>query len=266
MTLNFFIKRIVLLLCAISTSVCAEWTVLKDCRMVENQFNDADSFIVESKTLYRGEMKNRFRLYFVDSAETDASSKFEKDRVLDQAKYWGSTDPDFAMKMGLRAEQQVKRLLCGGFDVYTQGEYAPTLGAPRYYALVKIKDRWLDEILVEGGLARIYGKGTNLPDGTDAKMHWRTLYAFEHMAKSKHQNGWLGAVGEKEAPKTFEPYDAVVQSSTWIYSTKDGRRIMMLRKGTTVTVVSSAEGSRMCICFKKNGKVYEGLCKKSRLK
>ena len=239
---------------------------MEGCKLVRSDSNDADSFLVECAEDYRGETKNRFRLYFVDSAETDANSKFKKDRLLDQATYWGSTDPDFALKMGLRAEQKVKRLLRGGFDVYTQGEYAPTMAAPRYYALVKVKDRWLDEILVEYGLARIYGKGTDLPNETDAKMHWRTLYALERTAKAKHQNGWVCAVSEKEAPKTFEPHDAVVQSSTWIYSTKDGRRIMMLRTGTIVTVVSPAEGSRIRIRFKKNSKIYEGLCEKSRLK
>jgi hypothetical protein len=239
---------------------------MEGCKLVRSDWNDADSFVVECAKDYRGEKQNRFRLYFVDSAETDASSKFKKDRLLDQATYWGSADPDFALEMGLRAKQTVHKLLKGRFDVYTQGECAPTLGAPRYYALVKVKGHWLDEILVEYGLARIYGKGTDLPNGTDAKMHWRTLYAFERTAKAKHQNGWLGAVSEKEAPKTFEPHDAVVQSNTWIYSTKDGRRIMMLREGETVTVVSPAEGSRMRIRFKKKSKVYEGLCEKSRLK
>ena len=80
------------------------------------------------------------------------------------------------------------------------------------------------------------------------------------------QAAWSGAAREKEDPKLFEPYDAVVQRSTWIYSPEDGRRIVMLRTGTTVRVVSPADGSRMRIRFKKNGKVYEGLCEKGRLR
>jgi hypothetical protein len=181
-----------------------DWVELKNCRLVKNQSNDADSFLVECTEAYRGKTKNRFRLYFVDAAETDANSDFKKDRLTEQAKYWGRDDPDFALKMGLRAEPFVKRLLRGGFSVYTQGECAPTLGAPRYYALVRVKDRWLDEILVEKGLVRIYGKGTDLPDDTAQKTHWSKLHRMERAAKSKGINGWQGTSLNSGAPPHFK--------------------------------------------------------------
>jgi len=243
-----------------------DWVELKNCKLVENQSNDGDSFVVECATAYRGEAKNRFRLYFVDTAETDANSDFKKERLKEQAAYWENSDPDFAMRMGMRAEQTVKKWMRFGFTVYTQGEYAPSLGAPRYYALIRINDRWLDELLAEEGLVRIYGDGTDLPDGTDEKNHWRKLHELERAARSENRNGWRAASeAAAEVPQVFSPHDAVLKSTAWIYSLKDGRKIFVLGKGTLVTVLAPADNAQMRIRFEKNGKVYEGLCSKRNL-
>jgi hypothetical protein len=236
---------------------------------VENLSNDADSFVVECSESFRGEKQNRFRLYFVDAAETDANSEFKLERLKEQADYWQSDDPDFALEMGLRAEQTAKRLLRGGFSVYTQGETAPTLGTPRYYAMIQIDGRWLDESLVEDGLARIYGKGTDLPGGQSEQQHWNRLRQLERAAKSKRCNGWRGAVVEEEekaSGKTFEPYDTVTVRDTWIYSTKDGRKVTVIPTGTAVSVVGESENARVLIRFKKQGAVYEGLCAQNCLR
>ena len=192
MTLRFFIKRIVLFLWAIVASASADWVELKNCRLVKNSFNDGDSFLIESARSYRGRNVNRFRLYFVDAAEADKNSAFKKERLMEQAQYWGQDDPDFALKMGLRADQFVKRLLRGRFTVYTVGEQAPTKGMPRYYALIRVDDRWLNEFLVKEGLARIYGKGINLPDGTAEQAHWNRLRRLERASKTERFNGWSG--------------------------------------------------------------------------
>jgi len=267
MTLRFFIKRILFLLWATATSVFAEWTVLERCHLVENQFNDADSFLVECSDAYRGETKNRFRLYFVDAAETDSNSDFKKERLVKQAEYWGSDDAEFALKMGLRAEQFVKRLLRGGFSVYTQGEYAPTMGVPRYYAMIRVKDRWLDEILVEEGLVRIYGKGTDLPDDTAEKTHWSRLHRMEREIKTARRNGWQGHISDEVEPQTeFIAYDTLTSRDAWIYSVKDGRNVTVIGTGTQVTVTALTDGSRLRIRFKKNDTVYEGFCEKGSLK
>ncbi len=259
-------KRMLFLLCVSSASVFAGWTVLEDCRLTENQANDGDSFVVECSQPYRGEKQNRFRLYFVDTAETDSNSDFKKDRLKEQAKYWGSDDPEFALKMGLRAKQTVQRLLCGGFSVYTQGDYAPSMGTPRYYGLIQVKGQWLDEILVEEGLVRIYGKGSDLPDGLDAKDHWRALYTLERAAKFDRRNGWRGTAElEEKTSDVFQPYDTTTSKTAWIYSIQNGRRVTVLSKGVTVTVVALAEENRVRIRFKKNDKVYEGLCYKRNL-
>jgi len=248
-------------------SASAEWTVIERCHLVENQFNDADSFVVECSEAYRGKTQNRFRLYFVDAAETDRKSDFKQERLVEQAKYWGSDDPDFALKIGIRAERFVKRLMRGGFSVYTQGESAPTLGAPRYYAMIRVKDRWLDEILVEEGLVRIYGKGTDLPNDTAEKMHWSQLHRMERTAKPEGRNGWQGHISDEVKPQTkFVAYDTLTSRDAWIYSVKDGRKVTVIGTGTQVAVTALADGSRLRIRFKKNGKVYEGLCEKKSLK
>lgn len=262
-------KRILLLLCAVSMSVFSDWTVLKNCHLAESESNDADSFLVECDDGFRGETKNRFRLYFVDAAETDRNSDFKRERLKEQAAYWGSDDPDFALQMGLRASQTVSRMLRKGFTLYTQGEYAPTMGAPRYYALLRVKNQWLDEILVSEGLVRIYGNGSTLPDGSDAKGHWRKLHELERIAKEKKMNGWRNAsAGSEEiSDRTeFERYDTIALRDVWIYSTKDGRKITVIGKGTSVSVIAVEEGSRLRIRFEKNGAVYEGLCEKGSLR
>ncbi len=183
-------KRVFWFLLTAALAVRGEWTLLENCRLAENLSNDGDSFVVECSISYHGKAKNRFRLYFVDTAEIDSNSDFKKERLLKQAAYWAGDDPGFALEMGLRAKQTVKGLLRGGFDVYTRGEHAPAMGAPRYYAMIRVNGRWLSEILVENGLARIYGKGTRLPDGTDEKNHWRKLHRLERFAKSEGCNGW----------------------------------------------------------------------------
>ena len=258
-------RQALLLFCALSTSIFAEWTVLENCKLVRSESNDGDSFLVECSVPYRGETQHRVRLYFVDTAETSSNSDFMKKRLKEQSEYWGQDDPDFALRMGLRAQQIVQKMLRSNFTVYTRGEYAPSMGRPRYYATVFVKDRWLDEILVEDGLVRIHGKGAHLPDGINANTHRSRLRQLERSAKAAKRNGWFNAVVEEEAPAAFEPHDAISKGITWIYSAQDGRKVTVLPAGTEVTVVAPAEKSRMRIRFEQNGKVYEGLCDKRNL-
>lgn len=259
---------VALLFSTVFFAQAVDWTELKRCRLVESPFNDGDSFMVECAEAYRGGKQNRFRLYFVDTAETDSNSDFKKERLKEQAAYWGSDDLDFALKMGMSAEQTVKKILRSGFTVYARGEYAPTMGRPRYYALIKVNGRWLDEILAEEGLARIYGKGTHLPDRTHANTHWARLRQMERAAKSERRNGWRTASAVPDTPKeppAFEPHDATTTRTAWIYSTQDGRKVSALPKGTAVAVIAPEEQGKLRVRFKQNGKVYEGLCDKRNL-
>ena len=256
-------KWIIVLLCAVSASVFAEWTVLENCKLVRSESNDGDSFLIESSTEYRGQTQHRVRLYFVDTAETSSNSDFMKDRLEAQAAYWGGRDSDFALRMGLRAQQTVLKLLKGRFDVYTQGEYAPSIGRPRLYAMVRVKDRWLSSILTEEGLVRIHGVGTDIPDRTSQKGYRLGLQRLERLAKSEQRNAWSRS--SEEVEDVFQPCDAVTTRATWIYSIKDGSKVTVIPKGTSVTVVAPAEQGRMRIRYKKNGTVYKGLCSKRNL-
>lgn len=260
-------KHILFLLCSISLSAFPEWIVLENCKLVRSESNDGDSFLVECSTEYRGVSQHRFRLYFVDTAETSSNSEFMKERLEEQADYW-NTDPDFALRMGLRAQQTVGKLLRGRFSVYTKGEYAPTMGHPRLYAMVQVGDHWLSEILVEGGLVRIHGKGAHLPDRTNANTYRSHLRKLERTAKSERRNAWSRGDGEplEKEPEAFLPHDTVLKSVSWIYSLKDGRKVTALPSGTKVGVIEPAKQGRMRIRFKKNGKVFEGLCDKRNLK
>jgi hypothetical protein len=263
-------RRLFVLLCT-AVSALADWTELTGCRLVENGSNDGDSFLIESPVPYRGETVQRYRLYFVDTAETDSNSPFKLDRLKDQAAYWGSDDPDFALQMGLRAEQTVKKWMRSSFTVYTQGEYAPSLGAPRCYALIRIGDCWLDEMLVEEGLARIFGSGSDLPDGTSADSHRSRLQTLERSARADSRNGWRYASCTEEQPDVqkkseFQPHDTVTVRDAWIYSLKTGAKAAVLPKGSAVSVLEESDGTRLRVRFKLNGKVYEGLCEKQSLK
>ena len=184
------IRAILWVLVAVLSGGAAEWTTLENCHLIPNQYNDGDSFLVESSTSFRGSKVNRFRLYFVDTAETSADSDFMRKRLADQAAYWGSHDARFAQQMGTLAKQQVNNWLRGGFTIHTRSEKAPGLGRPRYYALVRVGSRWLDELLVSHGLVRVYGKGTDLPDHSRDQTHWARLRLLERAAKSARKNGW----------------------------------------------------------------------------
>ena len=60
-----------------------KWVTMENCTLVTNASNDGDSFHVRVKR-----KEYIFRLYFVDSPETDATLA---DRLDEQAKYFGIT-------------------------------------------------------------------------------------------------------------------------------------------------------------------------------
>ena len=78
------------------------------------------------------------------------------------------------------------------FTVLTRGELV--FGGPRIYALVMLEyggeERFLHEVLVENGLARIYTKGARLPDGTTVERQKARLRALERQAKEARRGGW----------------------------------------------------------------------------
>ena len=62
-----------------------EWETIRNCRLIENESNDGDSFHVKAD----GE-ERIFRLYFVDTPEAE-SGGYVEGRVGEQAKEFGIT-------------------------------------------------------------------------------------------------------------------------------------------------------------------------------
>jgi endonuclease YncB( thermonuclease family) len=173
------------------------WRELDGIRLVEQDANDGDSFHAR-----RNSTRYFFRLYFVDTAETDL--RFE-DRVQEQADYFGVTIPE-VMKGADQATEYVRGLLEGkDFTVFTR--YEDARGASnmkRHFAMVRVGDRWLCELLVENGHARIFGKPSDLPDDTPARTHWARLRRLEAEAKEAHRGTW-GIASGKIAVDRLEP-------------------------------------------------------------
>jgi len=170
---------IVLLLClACSVSLGAprkKWEMLTGCQYVTNPSNDGDSFRVRC-----GDKGFVVRLYFVDAPETNLAYP---ERTREQAEYFGTT-LDQVMKTGKEAGDVVRATLQVPFTVWTHWANAGGRSKERrYYALVQVNHRWLDEILVGKGLARRKGVITNLPDGENWRVHADKLDALEAEGK-----------------------------------------------------------------------------------
>lgn len=159
-----------------------EFDVLRGGRLIDHGTNDGDSFHIA-----HGGEEFVFRLYYVDCPEKSARNY--KKRVADQAEYFGGLSLAEVVDVGLEAKDYVEDLLKRNeFEISTRWEAVYDSG--RYYAFIKIGDRYLAEILVERGLARIYTKGVNLPDGERFTDQREDLRALESEAKARGLGGW----------------------------------------------------------------------------
>jgi endonuclease YncB( thermonuclease family) len=152
------------------------WVTLKDCRYLPNPANDGDSFHVQA-----GKREYIFRLYFVDSPETDASVP---ERVSEQARYFGATTPQ-TLQIGLEAERFTRQQLARPFTVHTCKQDARGRSRlKRYFAFVQTATADLGEQLVANGLARLYGAASEAPDMNTPEVEWRKLEQLERKAKA----------------------------------------------------------------------------------
>lgn len=163
-----------------------DFDLLRGGRLVDHGTNDGDSFHVA----HAGK-EFVFRLYYVDCPEKSARNY--KQRVADQAGYFGGISEAEAVEVGLEAKDYVEDLLKRNeFEIYTRWEEVYNSG--RYYAFVRIggvgEGRLLSELLVERGLARIYTKGVNLPGGERFKDQREDLWELERRAKAARVGGW----------------------------------------------------------------------------
>ena len=245
------------------------WTELKRCVLLENPANDADSFHVR-----HGKKEYFLRLYFVDAPETN---KRFPDRVREQAEWFGTTDA-MIIHFGEASAAYVHQLLGKPFTVYTQ--FIDARGASseqRLFAMVKVGDRYLCELLVEQGFARIYGIRRDLPDGTPHRRHERRLAELEKQAQWKKTGIWSGlksalvpgaapAGGKKASGKSAEPARTVTLSRDTAFYTATAMPTFRgnLRKGDAVQVIS-VQGDMAVVQAPFRGNLETGRCHRKDL-
>ena len=146
----FPLAAVILACAAVSLPAKGPWFVLKNCRLLTHDSNDADSFHVQA-----GNREYIFRLYFVDAPETDASFP---DRVAEQANYFGLTRTQTLQLGDYSRRFSKEKLLQGPFTVRTcmQGALGRS-NKERFYAFIETTEGDLGELLVANGMARVHG-------------------------------------------------------------------------------------------------------------
>jgi endonuclease YncB( thermonuclease family) len=169
-----------------------DWTEYQDVSLAAHLHNDGDSF----RVAFSNASEQEFRLYFVDTPESQfkryQDGNTNGERLEQQARYFGGIEIEECIAIGIRAKKLMHELLSGHFDVYTR--YEEVFDSGRFYCHVLLplngSPRWLDELLVENGMARIITQTADLPDGTSAERHKKHLLRLEAEARKTRRGGW----------------------------------------------------------------------------
>jgi competence ComEA-like helix-hairpin-helix protein len=181
------------------------WEVLDRCRLATNAPTDGDSF----RILHRGR-EYGMRLYFVDCPETDPSLR---ERIQDQAAYFGIGTADIGRAAELAAKFTVERLSGREFTVQTRWQNG--LGrsrVARFYCEVLAEGHNLAEDLVANGLARVHGIKAVRPDGTHATTVISHLKNLELSARAEGRGLWNTNVFARQSGKPARP-ETVIPAS-----------------------------------------------------
>ena len=163
------------------------------CSLAPDRGNDGDSFRVKLPD-GRSEI---VRLYFVDTPESAFKSygggENNHRRIDQQAADMGGITPRQAVEIGKKAKDfTLATLESAPFTIHT--EWDSPFNDRRYHAFIVVKvngkHRFLHELLVEKGLARIHTKGAPLPDGTSERKHEDYLLKLQRTAKSNEAGAW----------------------------------------------------------------------------
>ena len=165
----------------------AELTAIHNARLIDSPSNDGDSFVVAIN-----EERLHLRLYYVDCAETQFGGKADIKRIREQARHFGVTQPRTIVNFGKEAKQYVENILSKPFVIYTS--YASALGRAaggRIYGFVKTQEgKYLSDMLVEKGLARIHGQTRENPDGVASEIVLQRLRDLETAAVLRRAGLW----------------------------------------------------------------------------
>ena len=163
------------------------------CTLAPDRGNDGDSFRVKLPD-GRAEI---IRLYFVDTPESAFKSygggQNNHRRIDQQSADMGGITPQQAVEIGKNAMAfTLATLEKSPFVLHT--ELDSPFNDRRYHAFVEVqvygKPRFLHELLIEQGLARILTKGAPMPDGTSERNQETRLYKLQFTAKSKGSGAW----------------------------------------------------------------------------
>ena len=171
----------------------ARYDAYQGCTLASDRTNDGDSF----RVLFPDGKKEIVRLYFVDAPEsafrTYRGGENNYRRIQQQADAMGGISPEQAVEIGKKAKEfTLTHLAKAPFTVQT--EWDSPFNDKRYHAFVQLsyngKTRYLHELLVEKGYARIHTKGAPMPNGTSERKHEDYLLSIEKTAKSAKAGAW----------------------------------------------------------------------------
>ncbi|MCO5062001.1 MAG: thermonuclease family protein [Kiritimatiellae bacterium] len=239
------------------SSAATPWSVLEGCTLLDNAYNDGDSFHV------RHDGKEYiFRLYFVDAPEDDDSFP---QRVDEQAQYFGIAREE-ALSTGLAARDFVRTQLAQPFTVITRWHSAQGRSrTPRFYAFVRPPDKDLAVELISRGYARVYGVRTSTPEGEISTRYRARLLSVEDGAR-------LAGLGAWQYSKPVEPAKTangkathlrvVAPRTVAVYSDDlPRRRLGEIARGTHVTVVEEFEDGWVRVEYlAPDGAAQSGIC------
>ncbi len=115
------------------------------------------------------------------------------ERIRQQAADMGGITSQQAVDIGKKSKSLTLGLL-GSAPVTIFTTWDSPFNDGRYHAFIRVKDggrvRWLHEVLVERGLARIKTKPADLPDGTSTTRQLNHLRDLERQAKRNGAGAW----------------------------------------------------------------------------
>lgn len=191
--LNFYRLIYVIFIFTLHSQAYQEFEVIKNCKLVDNLIiNDGDSFQVS----IGGDKNNLMvvRLYGVDCMETNDREDYMKLRLKEQGLYFGIQGKDdkfkTTLKLGKDATSFVEKALRKPFTIETK--HVNGMGKqPRVYAYITSSDgKDLGELLVNAGLARIYGRADDLPGAQMPYEYRNKLEVKEILAIRERVGAW----------------------------------------------------------------------------
>ncbi|MDP6490663.1 MAG: thermonuclease family protein [Kiritimatiellia bacterium] len=239
-------------------SAAGQWYRYDDCTLITQHFNDGDSFHVRC-----GRRHYIFRLYFVDTPETELSFP---DRVEEQAKYWGLT-PKQTIRLGQDATAFTTNYLSKPFTVHTRRVDARGRSdRTRYFGMIETEEGFLSIALVRNGLARVYGLPITLPDGKPASKHWSRLSVAQKAAKREKLGGWASQPSEPKPLTPIAPQDYIVRARLPVFDPERHARLVgVLKRGAKIRILGAETDRLLRIQFGSGETLREGLCRRSSI-